>query len=329
MKPQIKTLNQLLETFNERLQIIYSKREAHNIAQQAIMHLFEFENKVDMILGKSNQVTESEVLDALDFLTELEKGKPLQHLIGKVQFANLNLNVNEHVLIPRPETEELVYMIAEMYAEDFSGTIIDIGTGSGCIPLAMKSFFNNAKVAGIDISDKALVTAKENAQINNLVVEFLKYDILNSKSKKNQKRHPERYSGSALDALILEQIPNQVWNDENLFRKYFEKGAKGFDIIISNPPYIPISEKELMHKNVVEHEPSIALFTPDNDPLLFYRTILEWSQEHLNANGKVFFELHENYAQRTLELALNFYPNSELKEDMQGKQRFLVCSKTA
>ena len=175
----------------------------------------------------------------------------------------------------------------------------------------------------------ALEIAKENAQINNLEVDFLNYNILKFQSKKNKIRHPELDSGSFPDDAYHEQIPNQVGKDRKLFRPYFEDGNLSFTIIISNPPYIPISEKELMHRNVVEHEPSIALFTPDNDPLLFYRTILEWSQEHLNENGKVFFELHENYAEQTLELALNFYPNSELKEDMQGKQRFLVCSKTA
>ncbi|MFY0673119.1 MAG: peptide chain release factor N(5)-glutamine methyltransferase [Bacteroidia bacterium] len=328
MKSQIKTLNQLIETFNKRLQIIYSNREAHNIAQQAIMHLFEFRNKVDLIIGQQNDVLEKEVENALIFLTELEKGRPLQHLIGKVQFADLDLKVNEHVLIPRPETEELVYLIKEFYSTDFSGTIIDIGTGSGCILMAMKSFFNNAKVIGVDISEKALETAQENAQINNLEVDFLKYDILNFKPKKIQKRHPELDSGSTLDDAYLNQIPNQFWNDGKLIRQYFEERGF-FDIIISNPPYIPIDEKDLMHKNVADYEPSIALFTPNNDPLLFYRSILDWSQKHLSKDGKVFFELHENYAEQTLELALNFYSNSELKEDMQGKQRFLVCTKTS
>ncbi|MGB0431126.1 MAG: peptide chain release factor N(5)-glutamine methyltransferase [Bacteroidia bacterium] len=298
--PQIKTLNQLIETFNKRLQIIYSNREAYNIAQQAIMYQFKIENKVDFILRKNDEITEDEAHKALELLVELEKGKPIQHLMGQVQFADLEIKVNEYVLIPRPETEELVYIIKDMYANDFSGTIIDIGTGSGCIPLAMKSFFKDSKVVGIDISNKALETAIENAQINNLEVDFLNFDILKSNNPTFESPSPW---GRVRDGANSAQ----------------------YDIIISNPPYIPIGEKDLMHKNVVDHEPSIALFTPNNDPLLFYRTILEWSKEHLNANGKVFFELHENYAEQTLELALNFYPNSELKKDMQGKSRFLVC----
>ncbi len=184
-------------------------------------------------------------------LIRLRRGEPLQYIIGETEFLGCRLKVDKNVLIPRPETEELVRWI--MDEEPSAGmTILDIGTGSGCIPIALAKAMPGNRFSGIDVSDKALDLARKNAALNAVNVTFLKQDIL----------HPKETLGK-------------------------------FDGIVSNPPYVRRSEKSLMHKNVLEYEPDLALFVEDEDPLLFYRKILEFARAHLEAGGSVYFEINE------------------------------------
>lgn len=284
---QSKTLNDLRKTFNKRLQIIYSNREAESIGKWALMHLLNLNNQADFILNGTDAVQPEIFEKAMQWLVALEKGRPIQHLIGEVEFSGLRLKVNEHVLIPRPETEELVHLILDSLPNNFNGSIIDIGTGSGCIPLALKIHLPNAAVSAAEISTEALKLAKLNAELNNLDVRFEMIDIL-------------KFENFKIDR---------------------------FDVIVSNPPYIPLDEKVKMDTNVLDYEPHLALFAPTDDALLFYRRIFDFSKNHLNIGGKCYFELHENYALKTLKLAKTYFQNAKLVKDLQQKDRFLICSK--
>ena len=278
---QSKRLIELLESFVSRLQIIYDQREAVNLAQMALMHLLEVDNRAQFVLMKNDAIDNQISEKALLWLERLCSGEPIQHLIGSVEFFSLNLQVNKHVLIPRPETEELVFLISENLAQRPPNTILDIGTGSGCIPLALKKAFPNASVSGVDLSKEALRTAQLNAEENELEVLFYEQDILK----------------------------------QNLDREY--------DLIVSNPPYIPYIEQEKLSVQVREHEPHLALFSPDDDPLIFYRVIIEQAVSWLGKSGSLYFELHEDYAQATLDLAKEYFNKVELIKDMQQKWRFL------
>lgn len=217
-------------------------------------------------------------LDALDRLTSNE---PVQYVIGKTTFMDLEFNVNSNVLIPRPETEELVRL---MLKEDLDGKeILDIGTGSGCIAISLAKNLPNAKVSALDISEDALKVAKENAKLNNVDINFINADIFDYKSEKK------------------------------------------YDIIVSNPPYVRESEKSLMKRNVVEYEPKQALYVSDNNPLLYYKAILEFSKTSLNKNGKIYFEINEKYEDEIKDLANHFdYLNVYCKLDVFGKYRFFI-----
>jgi release factor glutamine methyltransferase len=224
-----------------------------------------------------------------DAIKQLQNGIPFQYVLGKVFFHSLELQIAPGALIPRPETEELVeWVIQENNEPDIS--ILDIGTGSGCIALALKHVLSSAYVKGIDVSPKAIEIALKNASIHELDVDFSIIDILD-----------ERAISSA----------HQV------------------NIIVSNPPYICEKEKKDMAAHVIEHEPSLALFVPDHDPLLFYRKITFFAKNQLSpfptgSGGKLYFEVHENYAKEVAELLeSNGFNSIEIKKDLQGKQRMV------
>ena len=221
------------------------------------------------------------------FLSALERLKthePIQYILGKTSFMDMEFKVNSSVLIPRPETEELVRL---MMKEDLDGKeILDIGTGSGCIAISLAKYLPNAKVTALDISKDALKVAKENAKLNNVDIHFINADIFKYKSDKK------------------------------------------YDVIISNPPYVTQSEQELMQSNVVKYEPKGALFVSDYNPLLYYRTILNFSKLSLNKNGIIYFEINENYKDEIIELVHNYgYSNVDCKLDVFGKYRFCVIFK--
>jgi release factor glutamine methyltransferase len=275
-----------------KLYEMYDTREAANIADMVIEHVTG-QRKIERILYKDLPVTEEQqqTLEALS--QQLLQHKPVQYILGEAWFAGMKLYVNEHVLIPRPETEELVELIVEELGsgkskEENDLSIIDIGTGSGCIPIGLKKRLSNAEVYAVDISEGALEVAQKNAQQQEVEVHFSELDFLDEGSWK--------------------QLPL-------------------FDIIVSNPPYIKKSEEQTMAKNVLEYEPHVALFVPDEDALKFYKAIAEFAKTHLKTDGKVFVEINEALGQHVVELfEQSSFKDVMLKKDMQGKDRMIKAS---
>ncbi len=216
--------------------------------------------------------------------------EPLQYVLGEAWFYNLPFNVNKHVLIPRPETEELVYkIIAQIANFPSDSTLLDIGTGSGCIPISIKKNKPNVKVYGMDISEDALSVAKQNAERNNVEVEFFKGDILNEKELHTS-------NGKQLT----------------------------FDIIVSNPPYITEVEKKEMHRNVLAYEPHLALFVTNNDPLQFYEAIAVFASKHLVPQGELYVEVNAMYGNEVKAcLEKHHFTDVTITKDMQGKDRIV------
>ncbi|WP_373522324.1 peptide chain release factor N(5)-glutamine methyltransferase [Aquiflexum sp.] len=272
------TLSELFQSYSSQLQGLYSRQESESL----ITWLFE------SYLGKSRKdITSNFVLDAFPLelenaFSELLEGKPIQYVTGKAPFYGRELSVNSNVLIPRNETEELVHLIIKENKK--SGMrILDIGTGSGCIPITLALEIKYAEVFGLDISDSALSMASQNASSLGAKVIFQKCDILN------------------------EEIP-----------------FNNLDIIVSNPPYVRISEKEMMHDNVLKYEPHLALFVQDDDPLLFYRVIVQKAKNALNANGKLYFEINEALGSITLELLTdNGFKNIRIHKDLNNRDRIV------
>lgn len=217
---------------------------------------------------------------------ELATGKPIQYITGKAWFMGEAYQVNEQVLIPRPETEELVDWILE-YAEIKGKAlrILDIGTGSGCIAIALKKALPEATVAAIDISPNAIKIATTNAHSLKAEIEFILLDILNTAF-----------------------LPGQ------------------YDVIVSNPPYIPINEMVDMELQVTAHEPNIALFVPDEDPLVFYKAITRLAKLHLSPNGQLFFEIHYDQGESMVQLLDGMHFHAELRADLFGKDRMIRAS---
>jgi release factor glutamine methyltransferase len=236
-------------------------------------------------------VKKHEKISATDFekieaiILRLKIFEPIQYILGETEFYGLKLKVNPSVLIPRPETEELVQFITKSNLPGNS-IILDIGTGSGCIALALKSQLKNAEVFGVDVSENALEVARKNALENSLDVGFFQSDILK-------------------------------WNE-------FE--WKNFDVIVSNPPYIRESEKLQMHSNVLNFEPENALFVTDADPLIFYKSIAAFAKKHLTKSGILFFEINENLGLEMNEMLVDFgFCDIEIRKDINGKNRMVSC----
>lgn len=228
--------------------------------------------------------------ELLRMAERIAKGEPVQYVVGKAEFCGLTFHVGPGVLIPRPETEELVDAVELQNVQN--ARVVDIGTGSGCIAISLSKKFPNAKVEGWDISDDALRIAKGNAELNELNVSFHKVDVL---------------SVSPSEALSLAE-------------------GKRVDVIVSNPPYICDREKSDMERNVLDHEPHLALFVPDEDPLLFYRKIAELGVEILSTGGRLYFEINRAYGRETVLLLEGLgYSNVQLVQDQFGNDR-MVCA---
>ncbi|RLD40233.1 MAG: peptide chain release factor N(5)-glutamine methyltransferase [Bacteroidetes bacterium] len=209
----------------------------------------------------------------------------MQHIIGTAPCLDYHFIVNEDVLIPRPETEELVDMISKSIKNNSKNVkILDIGTGSGCIAITLQKN-TNSSVTAIDISKESLKIAAKNAKLNNADINFIELDIL------------DKDSWQGID------------ND--------------FDIIVSNPPYVRDLEKKLMNKNVLDYDPSLALFVEDNNPLIFYEAISKFAKLHLKANGTLWFEINEYLGQETKELIMKHFNTAEIIKDFRGKERFI------
>ncbi len=240
------------------------------------------------ILKKHDKINAPSVEKVKEIVERLKLYEPIQYILGETEFYELKLKVNPEVLIPRPETEELVQWILETNKLE-SPKILDVGTGSGCIALALKKNIKSAFVTAVDVSEGALKVAGENAVLLNLDINLLKTDFLN----------------------------------------FEEKSWEKFDLLVSNPPYVRQLEKEQMQPNVLNHEPEKALFVTDEDPLVFYRRIGEFAFEYLNDEGYLFFEINEQFGAEMVELYRKFgFKDIRLKKDIHGKDRMFCCTKT-
>lgn len=255
--------------------------------------------RVDVALNSNFELSDEEVQKWNAILVDLQQEKPIQYITGEAWFYGLKFEVNENTLIPRPETEELVEWIIESQKSKVQSQkleILDIGTGSGCIPISLKANLPQANVSAIDVSEKALEMAKRNAELNNVEVNFIQANILE------------------VEDLSQLQTPN------------FQLPTS-IDIIVSNPPYVRNLEKEEIKKNVLDYEPHLALFVEDTDALLFYRKIAQLALKNLSPNGLLFFEINQYLGKETVELLQNLgFKNIELKKDMYGNDRMIRCS---
>jgi len=270
------------EKIQSELQGLYPETEIKSFSFLIIGKLTGF-SRTEIFVNKNTpfSIEQQHVIES--FIEKLKRFVPIQYILGETEFYGLPFYVNESVLIPRPETEELVDWIQKENNREADLHILDIGTGSGCIAIALKKEFADATVDAFDISEKALETAQSNAERNKLNVHFATVDILNA---------PEF--------------------------------TKKWDIIVSNPPYITENEKSDILPNVLENEPHLALFVPDNDPLLFYRTITLFALKHLQPNGKLYFEINREAGITCVELLKKLgFEYVELKKDISGNDRMV------
>lgn len=273
----------VIKFFRQELRDIYDPGEIETFILYCFEAFLNF-NKTDLILSATENVTESELLKFNFAIKQLKQQRPIQYILGQADFYGLKLKVNEHVLIPRPETEELVDLIIHEQKHKQHLSILDIGTGSGCIAIALKKNLPQADISALDVSREALEIARQNAQSNQVDITFFKEDILKwDATKTNQ-----------------------------------------YDCIVSNPPYICFSEKEEMHKNVLEHEPHLALFVPNDDPLLFYNLIADFALKNLKKGGKLYFEINASYGLKTSEMLKGKgFKNTTIVNDLNNKNRIL------
>ncbi len=278
------TINEKYKHYSALLKTIYNDGEAIAITNIIFEHFVKL-NKSDLLL-RGNEVLSTEMLSTLNIaLAKLLTHEPVQYITNEAWFYNLKFYVTNDVLIPRPETEELVHETISFLKTNNGKSVLDIGTGSGCIPISIKKNIPNTDVMAIDVSEAALTVAKENAHTNNVEINLKKINFL----------------------------------EENNYAAF-----ESFDVIISNPPYIPEDEKNILDKNVTEYEPHLALFVPQNDALIFYKKIVSFAENHLNKNGRIFLETHENLAKETAAIFVEKNYFTEIKKDMQGKERMLI-----
>jgi len=281
------TIHQAQQQLTRQLKNIYEEREAQTIADWVMERVTDMPH-IDRLMKK--EILLSSIQENLlhNYTTELLQHRPVQYVLGEAYFYGLKFFVDENVLIPRPETEELADWVCKTI-NNFSVpvAVLDIGTGSGCIAVSIKNKFPAAQVAAVDISAKALQVAKENAARYKMEIDFYTMDFLNKNN----------------------------WQQ------------LGFcDIIVSNPPYVCVSEKESMANNVLCYEPHAALFVADSNPLIFYYAIAEFAQLHLKNNGFLFFEINENFGAAICTLLQKLgFQDIEMKQDFQGKNRMVGC----
>ena len=278
------TIKDLYNKYLTELKDLYQTGEATAITKILFEHFAKISGS-DMILN-AKKVLDDDIEHLLqNALLQLKDHVPVQYITGQAWFYNLSFEVNNAVLIPRSETEELVLEAINFLKDKEGKKVLDIGTGSGCIPVSIKKNIPNALVSSIDVSRAAISIAKKNAAKNNVEINFVEMNFL----------------------------------DEGNY-----KGLAEFDLIISNPPYIPENEKNILDKNVIDSEPHLALFVPDNDHLIFYRKIVVFAENHLQVNGRILLEIHEDFADETAALFLEEKYIVEIKKDMQGKDRMLL-----
>ena len=278
-------LAEIKQNIKKQLANSYEPVELNSLLPLFIEHVTGW-NQVQQVIHQNEEMVPEWEKSFQEGSLQLAQGKPIQYIIGKSWFLGNDYFVNESVLIPRPETEELVEWVSE-YAQIINKPlqIADIGTGSGCIAIALSLLLPDATVTGIDISEDALQVAQKNATALAANIEWVQQDILMSAS-----------------------LPGN------------------YDIMVSNPPYIPLREKATMQDLVTLHEPDIALFVMNEDPLIFYKMIARLGKQALNKNGQLFFEIHYDQGPALLKLLDEMNYHAELRQDMFGKDRMIRAS---
>ena len=290
MKVPSNLVRDIRKYYCEQLCSVYDRDEANAMILILLEHYFNID-RVKMALEPNLRLSESEMLTFHFAVKDLLKSKPIQYIIGETEFCDLKFKVNENVLIPRPETSELVMNIVKRQKtkDKRQLSILDIGTGSGCIAISLAKRIPNSKVYALDISEKALAVAKENAINNDADITFIHDDILS--------------------------LRNNI--------------ETRFDIIVSNPPYVRELEKTEMRDNVLNWEPHNALFVSDSNPLIFYRNILEFAKNNLKQNGEIWFEINEYLGKEMTDLCKEYgFSDIEIFKDFRGKERIVKVNKT-
>ena len=279
-------MQKALSYINKELSELYPESEIKSIGYLIIEKITGF-SRTQLIVNKNTIFSDEQHHLIESFVQKLKKNIPIQYILGEEYFMGMKFQVNSSVLIPRPETEELIEWIVEGNGKKTGLRMLDIGTGSGCIAISLKSLFPESVVTAFDISVTALEVARSNANINHLSVGFQCVDILNP------------------------PLFQEKW-----------------DIIVSNPPYITHSEKTFMEPNVLKHEPHLALFVPDNDPLLFYRAIAIFGLKNMVDGGKLYFEINRAYGPETKTMLESLgYRQVELRKDISGNDRMIQAVK--
>lgn len=287
---QTNSVSSIKNYFKSKLKDKFSENEIKLIVKESVILRLNI-TSTDFLLSDDQLLSESDLLYFRGIVKRLLNDEPFQYILGKTEFFGLELKIDSRALIPRPETEELVEWITQGFSQLSELNIIDLCTGSGCIGLALKSYFHNAHLLLTDLSEPALELAIENAFILRMGVETKLFDATLSSN----------YS-------LLKPL--------------------SFDICVSNPPYVPFSDHLKMEKNVLDFEPHMALFVENEDPLLFYRSISENALIILKPKGYVFFEIHEDLSNETVQLLKEIgFVNIELRKDLQGKDRMLKAQK--
>lgn len=285
------TISQIRSQLAKTLIPLYGETEAGQMVKMLFIHFCGISG-VSLVLQKNDFLPTEQYEKLQKALRQLLNHMPIQYILGRTWFYNLSFEVNSAVLIPRPETEEMVDLIVTETSQSVvSGNLnlLDIGTGSGSIAVALKKTFPFWHVNACDISEEALQVARRNADYSGTSINFFKADILRWKE----------------------------WADFGTYH-----------FIVSNPPYVCEHEKSQMQPNVLDHEPSLALFVPDDDPLVFYRAIAEFAASRLLQHGKLYLEINESYGSELVNLLKSFgYSDIELRKDFRGKERFAIARK--
>jgi len=279
------TIDEARSEIIESMEGIYEQNEAANIAELLMENITRLARS-ERIMKRNEPLSIPQKKQLQSSIVRLQKHEPIQYIINEAWFAGMRFYVDRNVLIPRPETEELVeWVVSDVKGQTSNVKMLDVGTGSGCIAIALKRKLPGAEMWACDVSDEALNVARMNADSLQATIDFVPLNFLDADQRK--------------------QLP-------------------GVDIIISNPPYVTQIEMADMKKNVVRYEPSTALFVPDNDPLLFYKAIAEFGWEKLSKGGTVYVEIHENLGEQATQLFFSKeYQTVELKKDLQGKDRMI------
>lgn len=275
-------IKEIILWIKSELKGYYPLSEANSLSTLVLCNKLNYSKT--QLLVNFDRVLSTKIINEIDqIVNELKLYKPIQYILGYTTFYNIDFKVSEGVLIPRPETEELVDWIIKENKQGFY-TILDIGTGSGIIAISLSKNMIGSVVTAIDIADEPLKITQQNCTLNKVNVELFKYDILNPSKKINNT----------------------------------------FDIIVSNPPYVTESEKTIMHQNVLENEPHLALFVSDNDPLVFYRHIIDFALDHLNSGGKIYFEINELFGTEVaMLLEEKGFNEIEVRKDINNKDRMI------